>query len=95
MTIRLEIKVTPQSGKQQLTRDKSGTIKCFLKSPPVDGKANEELIKLLSKKLSVQQEKIVIIQGATARKKLVKIETELTDNAIFHLLGLEVQTPLL
>lgn len=92
MAVRLEIKVTPQSGKQQFVADKSGIIKCFLKSAPEGGKANIELIKLLSKMISVPQEQIMILQGATARKKLIKIETSLSNQAILHLLGLEVQT---
>jgi uncharacterized protein (TIGR00251 family) len=92
MAIHLEIKVTPQSGKQQFLRDKSGIIKCFLKSPPEDGKANNELVKLLSKTLSVPQEQIIILQGVTARKKVIKIETPLNIQAILHKLGLEVQT---
>lgn len=92
MTVRLEIKVTPQSGKQHIIHDKSGTIKCFLKSAPEGGKANNELIKMLSKMLSVPQEQITILQGVTSRKKLIKIETPLDIQAIMHLLGLEVQT---
>lgn len=92
MAVHIEIKVTPQSGKQQFVHDKSGIIKCFLKSAPEGGKANNELIKLLSKILSVPQEHVMIMQGITARKKIIKIETPLNTQAILHKLGLEVQT---
>ena len=92
MAVRLDIKVTPQSGKQAFLLDKSGLIKCLLKSPPEGGKANAELIKFLSKKLSVPQENNIILQGVTTRKKTVKIETSLDRASVFCKLGLETQT---
>ena len=53
MTIVLDIKVVPSSGKQRIEVDKTGKLKCHLKSPPEKGKANHELIKFLSQKLSL------------------------------------------
>ena len=65
----LELKVVPQAGKQGFIRDKSGIIKCFLKSPPEDGKANQELIKLLSKTLKIPQASIQLLMCATSAKR--------------------------
>ena len=89
----LELKVVPQSGKQGFARDKSGVIKCFLKSPPEDGKANLELVKLLSKTLKIPQADIQLILGATSRKKTIKIN-QLDIPIILARLGLETQTTL-
>ena len=89
----LELKVVPQAGKQGFVRDKNGIIKCFLKSPPEDGKANQELIKLLSKTLKIPQADIQLILGATSRKKTLKID-QLEAPAILARLGLETQTTL-
>lgn len=50
-----------------------GTLKIKLKSPAEDGKANEELIQLLSKHLNVPVKKITIIRGKTSRHKLIEI----------------------
>ena len=94
MAVLLEMKVNPQSGKQLFTRDKSGIIKCFLKSAPEGGKANSELIKLISKKLAIPQAKVAIILGATGRKKSIKIETALTVQAVLDKLGVETQMTL-
>ncbi len=91
MPILLEIKVVPQSGKQRFVTDKSGILKCFLKSPPEDGKANKELIKLLSEALSIPQDHIKIVLGATFRKKVLKIDTPLDQKAIWKKLGIEEQ----
>ncbi len=90
-TITIDIKVVPQSGKQEISTDKSGTIKCLLKSPPEKGKANRELIKLLSRKLKLPQENIVIIKGQTSRKKTIKIQGEGRLEEILTKLGIELQ----
>ncbi len=92
MAVLLEIKVNPQSGRQQFVRDKSGIIKCFLKSAPEGGRANEELVKLIGKLVGVSQDQIRIIQGAIARKKVLKIDTDLDRHAVLQRLGIEVQT---
>ena len=91
MAVFVEIKVIPSSGKQKFVTDKSGNIKVYLKSPPEKGKANTELIKLLSKKLDVPQNDISIALGATTRKKRIKIETALSQNQINQMLGISNQ----
>jgi uncharacterized protein (TIGR00251 family) len=91
MSIILEVKVIPQSGKQALQIDKSGQLKCYLKSPPEGGKANEELIKFMSKKLSITQDSFFILQGVTARKKLLKIDIDCTREELLGKLGVDYQ----
>ena len=77
MAVLLEIKVFPQSGRQGCMLDKAKSLRCYLKSSPENGKANEELIKILAKALSLPQADFKIVRGATARKKVIKIETAL------------------
>lgn len=94
MALLIEIKVKPQSGRQLCTLDKSGLLKCFLKSPPEGGKANEELIKFLSKALSIPQNSINIIRGASSRSKLLRIDAHLDRTALLKKLGIEMQKSL-
>ena len=76
MAVTLEIKVIPNSGRQTFELDENNLIKCYLKKTPENGKANAELIKLISKKLSIPQINIKIICGNTSRNKVVKIDTQ-------------------
>ena len=92
MGLTLEIKVVPGSNRQAFALDKSGIVKCHLKSQPEHGKANAELIKLLSKTLKIPQDALKIITGATARKKLIKIDGNFTLQHIYNLCGIEAQT---
>jgi uncharacterized protein (TIGR00251 family) len=52
-----------------------GTWVARLKSPPVDGKANEELIALVAEHFGCRKAQVVIKAGAAGRMKLVKVET--------------------
>jgi uncharacterized protein len=88
MALIIEIKVAPESGKSQIIRDKKGLLKCFLKSSPVNGKANAELIRLLSRSLDVSECDIKIIKGLTLKKKLLKITSTITLDELYKKLGL-------
>lgn len=90
----LEIKVIPSSGFSKIMLDKAQTIKCYVKSPPENGKANKEVIELFAKALNVPKSVIDIISGLTSRNKRIKIDRPLTRQAIFHTLGFEIQSTL-
>ncbi|MCT7984184.1 DUF167 domain-containing protein [Laspinema sp. A4] len=67
------IKVKPNSKQQQITEEPDGSLTIRLKSPPVDGKANAELIKLLSDKFEVPKSAVVIKSGVSSRNKVVEV----------------------
>ncbi|MFB2918884.1 MULTISPECIES: DUF167 domain-containing protein [Aerosakkonema] len=71
-----QIKVKPNSKQQKIEEAADGSLSVHLKSPPVDGKANEELIKLLAEKFDVPKSKITIKSGLSSKTKLVEIDTE-------------------
>lgn len=64
-----------QSGKHELVVDKSGGLKCFVKAAPEDGKANKEVIEIISQLVGVPKKSVEILQGLTNRKKRIVIET--------------------
>ena len=91
MGFKLSIKVAPNSGKQACISDKSGGIKIFLKSPPVDGKANKELVDFLSKALKIPKNHIDIISGLGSRTKIIEIGGNITLDTFFDIMGLSRQ----
>jgi uncharacterized protein (TIGR00251 family) len=70
----LTIRVVPRSSKISFAQESITQYKVRLTSPPVDGAANQQLIDLLSKKLSLPIRNIQITHGEKARLKHVKIE---------------------
>ncbi|MEH2090393.1 DUF167 domain-containing protein [Nostoc sp.] len=69
------VKVKPNSKQQRIEEQPDGSLTVYLKSPPVDGKANEELIKLLADKFDVPKSYIRIKSGFSSRQKLMEIDT--------------------
>lgn len=49
-------------------------LRIYLTAVPVDGKANRELIKLLSEKLIVSKNKISIIGGEKSKEKIIEVD---------------------
>ncbi len=50
-----------------------GSVKIDVGAPPVDGKANKELIRFLSEALSVPKSAVEIVRGDKTKDKTVKI----------------------
>ena len=70
----LQVKAKPNSRVSALTQQDDGTWLAQLKSPPVDGKANQELIGLVAGAFGCPRAAVSIRSGASGRMKLVRIE---------------------
>ncbi len=70
----LRIKTRPNSSKTQIKEKmKDGTIKLDVAAIPEKNKANQEIIKFLSKKFEVLKDNVIIVSGKKDRIKLIKI----------------------
>ena len=65
--------VTPRSSRDRVLGAHDGALKVALTAPPVEGAANQSLIKLLAKVLRVGRRDVDITQGETSRNKVVAI----------------------
>lgn len=74
--MRKQVKVKPNSKHQSVEEQTDGSLTVHLKSPPIDGRANEELIKLLAEKFDVPKSKIRIKSGLSSRQKLIEIDSD-------------------
>lgn len=71
----LRIKVKPNSRASSLMQEADGSWRAQLRAPPVDGRANDELIALIATHFRCRKAAVVIKSGASGRTKLVKVET--------------------
>ncbi len=69
----LAIRVKPRAAVSALTREADGSWTARLKAPPVDGKANAELVALVAKHFGCARADVRIASGASGRSKLVRI----------------------
>ena len=73
-TVLLQIKVKPRARDSELVQVADGTWLATLKSPPVDGKANEELVALVARHFKCRRADVSIKSGASGRLKWVKVK---------------------
>ena len=71
--ITFRVRVIPRSSRSEIAGEHDGVIKVKLTSPPVNGAANAELIKLFAKKLGVAKSAVEIVSGETSRTKQLKV----------------------
>ena len=74
------VRVIPKSSKSEIIGEHDGALKIKLKSPPVDGAANVELIEILAKHFSVPKSAVEILKGQTSKTKQIKITGATTAN---------------
>ncbi len=71
----VHVKVKPNARASSLTLCADGSWSAELKAPPVDGKANQELIALVAKRFGCAKASVSIKSGASGRMKLVQVST--------------------
>ncbi|MBK6751190.1 MAG: YggU family protein [Pyrinomonadaceae bacterium] len=72
-TVTFTVRVVPRASKSEIIGEHDGALKVRIASPPVDGAANTELIKLLAKQLGVSKSNVEIIGGQTSKTKQIRI----------------------
>jgi uncharacterized protein (TIGR00251 family) len=70
----IQVKLKPRSRVSRLERVEGSTWLAQVKAPPVDGKANQELIALVAAHFHCSKSAVSIKSGASGRMKLVRIE---------------------
>lgn len=66
-------KVVPSASKTEIAEIGVNEVRVRIAAPPVDGKANKELIRFFSKLLSVSKSSVQILKGETGKNKKVFI----------------------
>jgi uncharacterized protein (TIGR00251 family) len=72
--MRVYAKVIPRSSRNKIEKISEGEYKVWVTAPPVDNKANEMLIQVLSEHFSVPKSSFNIIGGKTAKTKIIDVK---------------------
>jgi uncharacterized protein len=91
MAFIIELKVIPSSSSHKWVLDKSGILKCYVKSRAQDGKANKELIANIARLAGVSPSMVDIVKGEAARNKVIKVSGPLTQEKFLELIGVGQQ----
>ena len=71
--VTVDIAVKPRSSREGLGPVQGDRLVVAVNAPPVDGKANEAVIRVLASTFGVPRSAITIVRGETGRKKTVRI----------------------
>lgn len=71
--VRFAVRVQPRASRSAVIGVHDGALRVRLAAPPVDGAANDELVRLLAKWLGVARSSVSIAGGAASRSKLVDV----------------------
>jgi len=82
----LLVAVVPNASRTEIVGWQGDALKIRLAAPPVDGKANKELIRCLAKNLDVRKSEIEIVSGHMNKRKRIKLP--LTSDELFSRLKL-------
>ena len=71
--MRISVKIKPNSKTSSVAKTGEATFSVRVKAPPKEGKANEELINVLSEYFSVPKSRVTIARGESGRNKIIDI----------------------
>ena len=76
-----KVQVVPRSSRSEVAGEHNGALRVRIAAPPVDGAANEELIRILAKTFNVSRSSVKILRGHSGKLKQIGIEGRTNDIA--------------
>ena len=70
----IAVRLQPRARADEIVGTRGGALLVRVTAPPVDGRANAALCRLLAKRLRVGVRSVSVLRGAGSREKLVRIE---------------------
>jgi uncharacterized protein (TIGR00251 family) len=74
MSTTIRVHLTPRSARDEVLSFEGEVLRARVTAPPVEGRANEALLRLLAGTLGIPKSSLRIVRGQRSREKLVAIE---------------------
>ena len=71
---RITVRLTPRGGRDAIDGWDGDVLRVRVSAAPLDGQANDALVRLLAKTLRVARSKVAVVSGAQSRTKVVSVE---------------------
>jgi uncharacterized protein (TIGR00251 family) len=84
--VRLAVQITPNAKKTEVIGVLDDALKLKLQAQPIEGKANEALVKFLASALKVPKSAVAITHGQTNKRKLIEVACTFTPTQVELLL---------
>jgi uncharacterized protein (TIGR00251 family) len=70
----VSVRVQPRAKRTEVVGERDGVVVVRIAAPPVDGKANAALCKLVARRAGVAKSAVSVVRGESTRDKLVRVE---------------------
>ena len=70
----LAVRLQPRARRDEVVGERDGRVVIRVTAPPVDGRANDALCRLIANAAGVAPSNVAVIKGQTAREKVVRID---------------------
>jgi uncharacterized protein (TIGR00251 family) len=70
---RVAVKLQPRGRTDELLGVADDVLRARVSAPPVDGKANKALCRLIAERAGVAPSRVAVVRGAKSREKLVEV----------------------
>jgi uncharacterized protein (TIGR00251 family) len=71
---RVAVKLQPRGRSDELLGFADDVLRARVSAPPVDGKANKALCRLIAERAGVAPSRVAVVRGARSREKLVEVQ---------------------
>jgi uncharacterized protein (TIGR00251 family) len=71
---RIAVRLRPRGRADELIGVKDGVLQARVSAPPVDGRANRALCRLVAKRVGVAPSRVSVVRGEKSRDKLLRVE---------------------
>jgi uncharacterized protein (TIGR00251 family) len=68
------VRLQPRARTNEIVGERDGVLIVRVSAPPVEGRANDALCRLIAKQARVGLRRVSIVRGAGARRKVVRVE---------------------
>lgn len=72
-TVSFAVRLVPRASRNEIVGVEGDALKIRLHAPPVEGKANEALVRFLAERLDVPRANVEIVTGHAARRKVIRV----------------------
>ena len=86
MEVRIQVHLTPRASRDEIAGWQGDVLRVRVAAPPIEGKANDALVRLLAKALGLPKSRVGVVAGARSREKTVGIDG-LTRDDVLRLLS--------
>jgi uncharacterized protein (TIGR00251 family) len=84
--VTITVRLQPRAKREEVVGERDGVIVIRVTAPPVDGKANQALCRLIAKRAGVAPARVEIVRGHAAREKVIRV-AGVEDDALRSALG--------